>query len=471
MLAERSNVFTRIADSLIAFVLVVCVVIWVDERQLHFGSIADFLQMRLTVSNVCFAVAFTFLWAECFTNIDRAIQRCRGFLHRAALVAGGCALMTALVALYLIVRHSPAPALRILQYFFTGALTCQMLRLIATATGWIRHEGAPQRVIILGSGRRASMAWRELRVTSGNSFTLLGFVDDRSTDLMAPDIAGRHLCGTRELPNYLLHNAIDQMVVATPLRTQYDMTQRAISAAENAGVRVICLTDLFTLRHGRSLTERASLFTILGPRDEQRRLANGVKRAIDIVGATLGLVALSPFFLVIAVAVKSASRGPVFFTQERYGYQRRRFRMWKFRSMVADAPQLMAQLEVQNEADGPIFKIKNDPRVTSVGRVLRSLSLDELPQLWNVLRGDMSLVGPRPMSIRDVSLFSDSVLMRRFSVKPGITGLWQVSGRSSLAFDKWIALDFRYIDEWSLGLDLRILARTVPVVLKRSGAA
>jgi len=145
--------------------------------------------------------------------------------------------------------------------------------------------------------------------------------------------------------------------------------------------------------------------------------------------------------------------------------------MWKFRSMVVNAPQLMAQLESRNEADGPIFKIQNDPRITSVGKYLRKLSLDELPQLWNVLIGDMSLVGPRPMSLRDVARFSDAQLMRRFTVKPGITGLWQVSGRSSLSFEKWMMLDFRYIDEWSFGLDLKILARTVPVVLKRTGAA
>ena len=169
--------------------------------------------------------------------------------------------------------------------------------------------------------------------------------------------------------------------------------------------------------------------------------------------------------------VKATSRGPIFFTQERYGYHRHRFRIWKFRSMVVNAPQLMHKLETQNEADGPIFKIKNDPRITPVGKYLRKLSLDELPQLFNVLMGDMSLVGPRPMSVRDVSLFSDAQLMRRFTVKPGITGLWQVSGRSSLSFEKWMMLDFRYIDEWSFGLDLKILARTVPVVLKRTGAA
>lgn len=471
MLAEPRNVFTRIVDSLIAFVLVVSVVIFVNQHQLRIRSAEEFLQMRLTVSNVCFALAFTYLWAECFTTIDRVMQRCRGLVRPIALVAGGCLLMTAVVALYLAVRHSPAPALRILKYFFFSALTCQILRLVATRSGWMGRNHEPHRVIILGSGRRASMAWREVRTAGRESVIFLGFVDDRSRDLMAPDIARRHLCKTSELPDYLLRNSVDQMIVATPLRTQYDMTQRAISVAENSGVRVVCLTDLFTLRHGRSLAERTNLFTVLGGGDEQRRLANGIKRVIDVLGAVVGLTLCSPLFLMIAVVIKATSRGPVFFTQERYGFHRRRFRIWKFRSMVADAPLLMAQLEAHNEADGPIFKIRNDPRVTSVGRILRSLSLDELPQLWNVLRGEMSLVGPRPMSIRDVSLFSDPVLMRRFSVKPGITGLWQVSGRSSLPFDKWMSLDFRYIDEWSLGLDFSILARTVPVVLKRSGAA
>jgi lipopolysaccharide/colanic/teichoic acid biosynthesis glycosyltransferase len=138
--------------------------------------------------------------------------------------------------------------------------------------------------------------------------------------------------------------------------------------------------------------------------------------------------------------------------------------------MVVDAEQRMNEVEPLNEANGPIFKIKNDPRITPIGRILRKTSLDELPQLWNVLSGQMSLVGPRPMSLRDVALFGQSHLMRRFSVKPGITGLWQVSGRSNTSFDHWISMDFRYIDQWSFWLDLSILARTLPVVLKGSGA-
>ena len=213
------------------------------------------------------------------------------------------------------------------------------------------------------------------------------------------------------------------------------------------------------------------MFTELVPAQERHMTTLTIKRLLDVIGSAVGLLLLSPLFLLAAIAIRATSEGPVFFAQERYGYRRRKFRMYKFRSMVANAPELMAQLESQNEAVGPIFKIRLDPRITRVGQFLRTTSIDELPQLWNVLIGDMSLVGPRPMTVRDVSLFSEATLMRRFSVKPGITGLWQVSGRSDASFDQWIKFDFNYIDDWSLGLDLRILARTVGVVLKRSGAA
>jgi exopolysaccharide biosynthesis polyprenyl glycosylphosphotransferase len=196
-----------------------------------------------------------------------------------------------------------------------------------------------------------------------------------------------------------------------------------------------------------------------------------IKRATDVVVAVIALALAAPVLVLIAIAIKLTSPGPVFFLQERYGWRKRRFRMIKFRTMVSDAEALQASLEARNEAGGPVFKIRDDPRVTRLGRFLRKTSLDELPQLWNVLRGDMSLVGPRPLPMRDVSRFSEAWLMRRFSVKPGITCLWQVSGRSDLGFDQWVALDLEYIDRWSLGLDVLILIRTVPAVFRATGAA
>jgi len=235
-------------------------------------------------------------------------------------------------------------------------------------------------------------------------------------------------------------------------------------------VRVVTLNDTYGLSYSKVLRARAPLFVELAPKDEKLVAAETLKRALDVVIASVGLVLVAPICIAICAVIKLTSPGPVFFIQKRYGYRRRLFPLCKFRSMVFNAPELMASLESQNEAHGPIFKIRNDPRITSVGRFLRRTSLDELPQLWNVLVGDMSLVGPRPMSIRDVSLFTETQLMRRFSVRPGITGIWQISGRSSLSFEQWMTLDFVYLDEWSLSLDLKILALTIPAVLKRSGA-
>jgi lipopolysaccharide/colanic/teichoic acid biosynthesis glycosyltransferase len=165
------------------------------------------------------------------------------------------------------------------------------------------------------------------------------------------------------------------------------------------------------------------------------------------------------------------SAGPVFFVQERVGINKRRFKVLKFRTMVVDAERRQQTLETLNEATGPVFKIRNDPRITPLGKFLRKTSIDELPQLCNVLNGDMSLVGPRPLPVRDYNGFSQDWHRRRFSVRPGITCLWQVNGRSRLPFEKWMELDMEYIDRWSLWLDLKILVKTVPAVLKGSGAA
>jgi lipopolysaccharide/colanic/teichoic acid biosynthesis glycosyltransferase len=174
---------------------------------------------------------------------------------------------------------------------------------------------------------------------------------------------------------------------------------------------------------------------------------------------------------VIALAIRLDTSGPVFFLQRRVGLNKRTFRLVKFRTMHIDAEQRQKDLEHLNQAEGPIFKIFNDPRVTRVGRFLRRTSLDELPQLANVVLGHMSLVGPRPLPLRDVSLFDRGEQRRRFSVKPGLTCLWVVAGRSALPFAEWLRLDLWYIDHWSITLDLKILIRTVPVVLRGTGAA
>jgi exopolysaccharide biosynthesis polyprenyl glycosylphosphotransferase len=206
---------------------------------------------------------------------------------------------------------------------------------------------------------------------------------------------------------------------------------------------------------------------------ETRRRSRGsriAKRALDLFGSLLGLIVLSPVLLLLALAVKVSSRGPTLFVQDRCGLGGHPFRFYKFRTMVQDAEHRKCDLEHLNEMRGPVFKIRRDPRITALGRVLRKLSLDELPQLWNVLRGDMSLVGPRPPTPDEVERYT-ARQVQRLSVIPGITGLWQVSGRNEIAdFERWIDLDLEYARRSSLWLDLRILAKTAVVVVLLRGA-
>jgi lipopolysaccharide/colanic/teichoic acid biosynthesis glycosyltransferase len=193
---------------------------------------------------------------------------------------------------------------------------------------------------------------------------------------------------------------------------------------------------------------------------------------LDFTGSFILLSIFGIFvFPIVAIAIKLSSPGPIFFRQQRSGQNGRPFTLFKFRTMVTNAEQYKHELEAMNEMSGPVFKLTNDPRVTAVGRFLRKYSLDELPQLWNVLRGDMSLVGPRPLPVDEVKRFSDLAHRRRLSVKPGLTCLWQIGGRNQIFdFKEWVRLDLEYIDNWSLWLDVKILLLTIPAVLRGTGA-
>ncbi len=193
------------------------------------------------------------------------------------------------------------------------------------------------------------------------------------------------------------------------------------------------------------------------------------KRMLDVLLAAVALICLSPLLLLITIAIKTTSRGPIFFTQTRVGLGGRTFKLYKFRSMVVNADSLKDSLEKQNEKDGPIFKMKHDPRITPVGRFIRKYSLDELPQLINILKNDMSLVGPRPPVPREVVQYKEWQL-RRLSVQPGLTCIWQTSGRSKLTFDEWMRMDLQYIDDWNLRLDFKLIVKTVKVVITADGA-
>jgi exopolysaccharide biosynthesis polyprenyl glycosylphosphotransferase len=201
------------------------------------------------------------------------------------------------------------------------------------------------------------------------------------------------------------------------------------------------------------------------------QLALAVKRAMDIVISLLALILLAPYVLIIAAAIKMTSPGPVFYEWNVVGFNKKPFKSWKFRTMVVGADKMKDRLAHLNEMNGPVFKITNDPRITPVGRFLRKFSLDELPQLWSVLKGDMSLVGPRPVGPHELVLY-ESWQRRKLSIKPGLTCLWQVNGRNKISdFDDWAKMDLEYIDKWSLWLDCKILLKTIPAVISGKGAS
>jgi exopolysaccharide biosynthesis polyprenyl glycosylphosphotransferase len=359
-------------------------------------------------------------------------------------------------------------------FFLTGSVLIIVMRLVLRyALGAIRKRGCNlHHVVVLGTNARAIAFGRRIETMPDRGYRLLGFVDDPWPGLEDFDATGFRLaCSYAGLPEFLRQNVVDEVAIYLPLRSFYQRAEEMAKLAEHHGILLRFDSEIFDLklvRRRAELSDGASeIMANSGGLDEWQLLA---KRALDIVGCVFLLILLSPLFAVVAALIKLTSPGPVFFKQKRVGLNKRQFTMYKFRTMVSGAENLQEKLLHLNEMTGPAFKIKNDPRVTRIGRILRKTSIDELPQLFNVLLGDMSLVGPRAMSVRDYQFFSEDWQRRRFSVLPGITCLWQIRGRNTVPFDQWMVLDMQYIDKWSLWLDLKILALTIPAVFRGSGA-
>lgn len=318
-------------------------------------------------------------------------------------------------------------------------------------------------VVVIGAGPRGQKLVQLMEENPETGYKFLGFIDDMIDD----NIIG----SLDEIPSIFSSNVIDEIFVCLPIKSYYEQMQTIAAAAEEQGITVRFYSDLFNLNLSKAIPGEIGDTPILSI--YASRLSDWqsfVKGSIDFVGGLMLLIVASPIMLLIALVIKLTSPGPIFFVQDRVGLNKRRFKMYKFRTMEVDAEQRQLELEALNEADGPVFKMKNDPRITRPGAWLRKTSLDELPQLFNVLQGELSLVGPRPLPERDFQRFDQHWFNRRFSVKPGITCIWQISGRSETSFDKWIVQDLEYIEKWSIGLDLKILFKTVPTVFRGTGA-
>ncbi len=326
-------------------------------------------------------------------------------------------------------------------------------------------------VLIVGSGRRAAEIARILEDHKHWGLKVVGAVTDFESVPSQRWDAVPELGHVRELPNILKQQVVDEVIFAVS-RQKLEEMENIFLVCEELGIRAHVAVNFFphtiAKLHLDALHGIPLLTFSTTPYNE---FLLALKRAFDLAASGTLLVALAPLFLLIAVAIKLTSPGPVLFRQTRVGLNGRRFTLYKFRSMVQDAEARKQELVHLNEMAGPVFKIRNDPRVTPVGRLLRRTSLDELPQLFNVLKGDMSLVGPRPPVPEEVSAY-EPWQRRRLSMKPGLTCLWQINGRNGIVdFEKWMALDLQYIDNWSLKLDFQIFVKTIPAVLLGKGAA
>lgn len=315
-----------------------------------------------------------------------------------------------------------------------------------------------RRFLLMGTVEETSRMRNELRSKSPEAFDVVAELDLNQTPV--------------ERLVELLHEHSVNGVIVSSKRSFFDQVETAIRACELEGVEVWLLADFFKTQISHTTFDDFYGQPIMVFRSVPEASWQGVLKQLgDFIGAILLLILSAPFLFLAALAIKLTSPGPILFRQQRSGLNGRPFTIYKFRTMVTNAEQVKHELAAMNEMTGPVFKVTNDPRITPVGGFLRKFSLDEFPQLFNVLRGEMSLVGPRPLPVDEVRRFHDLAHRRRLSVKPGLTCLWQVSGRNNLRdFRDWVRLDLEYIDNWSLWLDFKILCRTVPVVLTGAGA-
>jgi exopolysaccharide biosynthesis polyprenyl glycosylphosphotransferase len=324
-------------------------------------------------------------------------------------------------------------------------------------------------LLVVGSGPLAARMVATVESHPEWGLRIVGFVDDTDdpVDLRVPAASTHKLADFQRLMTDLV---VDEVVVACP-RSMLDSIGPVVGFCAEVGTPVTLLSDLFGdyLPPPRAV-QVGSLAALSFAPVHHGRMQLAVKRGMDVVGAGVLLAVFAPVIGVAALLIRATSPGPAFFRNRRCGLRGRPFEMLKLRTMYVDAEERQAELSELNEMDGPVFKIRDDPRVTPVGRVLRRWSLDETPQFWNVLKGEISLVGPRPPVPAEVAQYA-AFERRRLSMRPGITCLWQVSGRNSVGFEDWVKLDLEYIDTWTLGKDLEILLKTIPAVLRGTGAS
>ena len=420
-----------------------------------------------------FALILTLLLLFAY-RVDGAydIRRDSSLVEEAYRITAGTA--TAIIIMVAIAFFTRPQLNSRLIYVYTGILIPVFLivsRIVFRAWLWrLRRRGiGVDRLLIVGAGEVGRMVMRSVVAQPELGYEIIGFLDDDPGKSNTALGRLRGLGTLDSLQDVLKSTPIDEVIVALPWHAHRKIVQ-VVQEVQQANVRPRIVPDLFALMLGRVQLDQINGIPLIGMQPVAITGFNlAVKRLLDVLVSILALTLAAPFWLLIPIAIKLDSPGPVLFNQVRIGRAGRPFVVHKFRSMVADAEEQKDSLRSLNEADGPLFKIKEDPRTTRVGRLIRRTSLDELPQFLNVLKGDMSLVGPRPALPEEVAQYEEWH-KRRLEASPGITGLWQVSGRSLVGFEEMVLLDTFYCENWSFGLDLKILFKTIPRVILGEGA-
>ncbi len=431
------------------------------------------LALTLSLEGLAHALGVMVCWQLAFAALRLHDPR-RALLERGELTraAGATGLATLLMALWsLAFPAALAPTSFLAAFCCIGTALVGGLRIGARSTLAVlgRSPRSERRIAIAGTGPLARDFAREIESQPHLGARVIGFIDENLPKADGDEDPLPHpVCLLKEFSETVRESAVDEVVIALPLELLARHHDELVGVCDEQGITVRFLSGVFDERRGNAATDGDVALTVHAGASEGWALA--AKRGIDLLLASAAFALLSPVMLLAALAIKLDSRGPVLFVQQRVGLNKRIIRVYKLRTMVQDAARHLDELLEDNESGGPTFKLSDDPRITRVGRFLRKTSIDELPQLWNVITGDMSLVGPRPLPLRDVEGFTRDTDRRRFSMRPGITCLWQVSGRCNIPFEQWMELDRLYIDHWSLRLDLQILLKTIPSVLHGEGA-
>lgn len=371
-----------------------------------------------------------------------------------------------------LIRQYPPDRLFLIYFYLlqTGVLIFFRvnLRLILR---FIRLLGYDYRnVLLIGKNIRSENIAKEVRTVAEYGLNIIGYIDINNGHSSEYLKELESLAPFDDFEKILKENVIDLVLITLPIKSFYTAMKKIIEICESVGVEVEIPVELFNTKISKSTISTFNNVQFINyytsPKMSWRMI---LKRLIDIVISSFLLILCFPSLLILSVIIKTTSPGPVFFKQRRVGFNGRAFTMLKFRTMTKDAESMKTDLLDLNIMEGPVFKIKNDPRVTKVGRFLRKTSIDEIPQLINVLKGEMSLVGPRPPLPDEVDQYKLND-RRRLSMRPGLTCLWQVNGRNNISFEEWMKLDRQYIDQWSLLLDFKILLKTIPAVFRGTGA-